>query len=147
MHFSSSNDRRGRPLEVQLTPMIDVVFLLLIFFVCTANFRRGEEELPTPLAQHGQGAAAELAPEIADLEEVVVRLSRQQGTPRWQINEVACASLVEARRVLTAIAKVNRSLPVILDVADEIELAHVIDLYDLCRMLGLERIEFAIGTG
>ena len=40
-------------MEVKMTPMIDVIFLLLIFFVCTASFRAVEEVLPTNLSLPG----------------------------------------------------------------------------------------------
>ena len=43
--------RRGRELGVNLTPMIDIVFLLLIFFVLIAQFssrQRAEVQLPAP---------------------------------------------------------------------------------------------------
>ena len=39
--------------DVKMTPMIDVVFLLLIFFVCTASFQIAEALLPAPLAYAG----------------------------------------------------------------------------------------------
>ena len=45
---------RGRgPLEVKMAPMIDVIFLLLIFFVCTASFHPPEQVLPTRLSLPG----------------------------------------------------------------------------------------------
>ena len=33
--------------ELSMTPMIDVVFLLMVFFVCTASFKAAELVLPT----------------------------------------------------------------------------------------------------
>ena len=42
---------RGRGLSINLTPMIDIVFLLLIFFVLIAQFsrrQRAEVQLPEP---------------------------------------------------------------------------------------------------
>ena len=45
---SYQNDRR-EGLDVKMTPMIDVVFLLLIFFVATASFQMVEHVLPSSL--------------------------------------------------------------------------------------------------
>ena len=42
-------------LEVKMTPMIDVVFLLLIFFVWTSSFELPEFDLPSALAEPPQG--------------------------------------------------------------------------------------------
>lgn len=44
-----TGERRSRMLSVEITPMIDVVFLLIIFFMVTAQFARltrAELELP-----------------------------------------------------------------------------------------------------
>ena len=51
--------------EVDMTPMVDVTFLLLIFFMVTANFVR-ESELRSTLwqDQQGSGAASDLRPQI-----------------------------------------------------------------------------------
>src|SRR5262245_58567237 len=44
-----------RGFDVMMTPMIDMVFLLLVFFVCTAGFDRPEENLPSNLSLPGVG--------------------------------------------------------------------------------------------
>jgi hypothetical protein len=49
---------RGAALQLNLTPMIDVVFLLMIYFLLVTNFARSEEamgiDLPDPLASSAQ---------------------------------------------------------------------------------------------
>ena len=42
-----TNRRHGSKLELQMTSMIDCVFLLLIFFMVTSSFNRAERELDT----------------------------------------------------------------------------------------------------
>ena len=65
-------DSHGR-LDVKMTPMIDVIFLLLIFFVCTASFRAAEEVLPAQMPSSGTIAADVEIPEKVDvLGEIVV---------------------------------------------------------------------------
>ena len=39
--------------SVELTPMIDVVFLLLVFFILSAKFIRDESQLATSLPDQG----------------------------------------------------------------------------------------------
>ena len=43
------HQRTRGDLEISMTPMIDVVFLLLVFFVWTASFQVVENMLPTSL--------------------------------------------------------------------------------------------------
>lgn len=124
--------------------MIDVVFLLLIFFVCTANFQQPEEELPTRLSLPGAiETSAPLDPEIEDLEEIVVKVL-WEGEVAWQINERKYRRLGEVRAVLEAIAsRVKPDVPVILDVEGIVPMESVIDVYDVCRLAKLTNVRFA----
>ncbi len=49
--------RRRETLQADLTPLIDVVFLLLIFFLVTSAFKKEELNLmlKLPVAEQGQG--------------------------------------------------------------------------------------------
>ena len=52
VHHTSARKRRGRdssPPALQLTSMIDVIFLLLVYFVVTANFTKDEGVLKANL--------------------------------------------------------------------------------------------------
>jgi biopolymer transport protein ExbD len=127
-----------------MTPMIDVIFLLIIFFICTSSFQPPEEVLPTNLSFPGAvGAEAVVDPMLQDLDEIVVKLLWGERGIAWEINRRQCASLLEVRAVLDAVAKVKPDLPVILDVAPPVPLENVIDVYDLCRHLGLQKVQFA----
>ena len=142
-HPSCHRDQRGR-LEVKMTPMIDVIFLLLIFFVCTASFQLPEAILPTRLLLPGAvDSEAQLDPEVLDLEQIVVKVLWRDGRAAWQINETDYAQLGEVRAVLQAVAQVKIDLPVILDIEPSVPMEHVIDVYDLCRQIGLARVQFA----
>jgi len=136
-------DDRGR-LDVKMTPMIDVIFLLLIFFVSTASFRAAEEILPTNLSLPGTLAESEpIDPELEDLDEIVVKILWSEGRIGWQINGENLPNLGEVRAKLQGVAQVKIDLPVILDVEGEVPIEDVIDVYDVCRQIGLERIQFA----
>ena len=144
---SHHHNQRGR-LDVKMTPMIDVIFLLLVFFVCTASFRAIEGILPTNLSLSGSvESQVPTDPELVDLDEIVVKLFWQNGRPQWEINRRGYKRLADVRAVLAAAAQVRRNLPVILDVAGDVPLENAIDLYDLCRQIGLEKIRFAAAIG
>jgi biopolymer transport protein ExbD len=132
-----------RQTDVAMTPMIDVVFQLMIFFICTASFQLSEELLPSNLAV-ASGTSTPSPIEIEpELERILVRANFADGSTHWVVNERPCDGLQEIRQVLRAVAEIDRSLPVILDVAGEVPLGDMIDVYDLCRLEGFEKIQFA----
>ena len=54
-----TNRRHGSKIDLQMTSMIDVVFLLLIFFMVTSSFNKAERELdPAIKTQRATGKAA-----------------------------------------------------------------------------------------
>lgn len=55
-----------RSLAMNMTPMIDVVFLLIIFFLVSSHLARQEtqRELDLPTAASGKDASDELAPRV-----------------------------------------------------------------------------------
>lgn len=135
------SDRRQT--DIAMTPMIDIVFQLMIFFICTASFQAPEELLPSHLAIASGSSSTpptELEPE---LERIVVQATYAEGRASWVVNDRAAASLAEVREVLHAIAQIDRSLPIVLDVAGNVPLGDMIDVYDLCRLEQFDKIQFA----
>ena len=146
MRYQSILAHRRGVLEVAMTPMVDVVFMLLIFFVWTASFRVAELALPSSLITQEQGpGSVEVDPELEDLDRVIVRLGWSGTQPLWTINDVPVQSLLDVRQRLEAVAKITANLPVLVDPVAEIPLGHVIDVYDLARQAGFESVHFAVG--
>jgi len=138
-------DRRGE-LDVKMTPMIDVVFLLLIFFIWTASFEIVEVEymLPSRLtATGGSAAPTERDPEMEDFDRVVVRVLWDQGQLVFLVNDTPREDLDEVRTTLETLASIKRDAPVILDPDQAVPLGYVIDVYDVTRLVGFEKIQFA----
>ena len=57
------NKRTGDDADLDITPMIDVVFLLLIFFMVTSTMQ-GTPDLDIPPAKHGTGVDTKTSVEI-----------------------------------------------------------------------------------
>jgi biopolymer transport protein ExbD len=130
--------------DVAMTPMIDVVFQLLIFFICTASFQQVEELLPMGLAATDSENTATPRDEEPEQERIVLRATRIEGQTRWIVNDRPAASLREVEGALRAVSQSNPSTPITLDVEGEVPLGEMIDVYDLCRLAGLEKLEFAV---
>ena len=136
-----------RELEIKMTPMIDVVFLLLVFFVWTASFHAVEYLLPSSLSQQ-QGTAQtnnpeEPPPEI-EFEDIVVRIAYVDNQPAWSVNGQPIQSLTEVRDRLALVADIKIDSPVILHPDESVPVGNVIDVYDATRMAGFTQIQFAI---
>lgn len=70
MKLSSRKGTRETRLELQMTSMIDVVFLLLIFFMTTASFVRTERELNPAIKvseQSPRRSTVDLEPAIVEV--------------------------------------------------------------------------------
>jgi biopolymer transport protein ExbD len=125
-----------------MTPMIDVIFLLLIFFVCTANFMPPEEMLPIDSTLPGNVTTEVVLPDPVDLDVVLIQISFDRE-PHWQIEGNHCSTLQEVQNILRSIRDVKANIPIIIESADNVPTGKVIDVYDACRRVGLSRIQFA----
>jgi biopolymer transport protein ExbD len=145
MRIPSHHDNLSARRDATMTPMIDVVFLLLIFFLCTASFQISEQMLPSAVRiASGEGTDdVDIPPELEDLEQIVVKILWQDGQPRWQVNREPKATLQQVADVLTDAAAIDTAVPVILDVAGPVPLEHVIEAYDVSRSIGFSKIQFA----
>jgi biopolymer transport protein ExbD len=135
--------------DVQMTPMIDVVFQLLIFFVCTVSFQQPEQRLsasPRVTVSSGSGSSTRaVPPELEDLRQVDVVVARSDVRTTWTVNGDPCANLDDVRRRLGALARLKQFktiVPVVLDVADDVPMADAIDVYDAALLLGFEKVQF-----
>ena len=77
--------RRPASHELSLTSMIDVTFLLLVFFLCTLRFRSLEGKLASELPRNGGSAPTESLTEKIEVGIDVIaagtRVSRSSGEP------------------------------------------------------------------
>ena len=137
---------RRTAVDLQLTPMIDCVFLLMIYFIFSSNFDVPEESLPSQLsAASGSGAASteNPPPPEADFEDVVVRILWKGTTPAWTVNDSPVPSLAALRQALAQVARIKRDAPVILHPDPDVPLGNVIEVYDISRIVGFEKVQFA----
>jgi biopolymer transport protein ExbD len=94
MRLTSRSGRHASKIELQMTSMIDVVFLLLIFFLVTMSFRKTERQLdPAVKVQRAAAASAsDLAPAIIDVVRgeggFVYRLGGREMTSDGELTDV-----------------------------------------------------------
>ena len=139
----SVHSRSSERADVAMTPMIDVVFLLLIFFVWTASFQIVEMTLPSQLTEMvGAGANQEVKLEEEDFESVIVRIQQDNQQIQWTVNDQPTSSLADVRERLRMVATIRSDLPVLIDPAEQIQLGFVLDVFDIARDAGFQNIQF-----
>ncbi len=140
------NQGRDTSMDAAMTPMIDVVFLLLVFFVWTASFQIIEQILPSQMSAQMGAEPSELnePPPEADFENIVIRIRWDNGQPAWQLNDNPVISIDQLNSQLAAISAVKIDAPVILHPDQIVPLGNVIEVYDLSKLAGFEKISFAI---
>src|SRR6476661_9927471 len=108
---------RDRPtkVELQLTPMIDCVFLLMVYFIWSSSFAIAEmslsSKLSAPPAGPGPVDRSKPLPPEADFPSVVVRVLWTGNGPIWTVNEAPVGSLAELRQMLASISRIKRDAP------------------------------------
>lgn len=120
--------------EVQFTSMIDIVFLLLCFFITTSVFSQWEYEVDIVLPTAQSGKMPDRLPG-----EVIINLARDG---RIVINQqVLTPGQLKDR--LDRLARFFPGQPVVLRADKQTEYADVIRVIDLCRQSDIWNISFA----
>ncbi len=118
----------------QIAPMVDIVFLLLIFFLVTWNFSRSETELDVkvPKAREGKETRRAVGEVIINVKaDGVVVMNRRQMNP------------AELQDTLQKIASLYPDQAVILRGDENTDYRHVVEVLDICRRANIWNVAFA----
>lgn len=99
MRFQGQSGQRFEA-ELPLTSLIDVIFLLLIFFMLTASYVMNETRLSSALQMERSATAR-----AADLRPQVVHVESRGGAPAFRLGDRATGSQAELASLLGALPK------------------------------------------
>ena len=119
---------------MQLAPMIDIVFLLLIFFIVTWQFTKSETELSVsvPTAQEGAEPQRQVG-------EIVINILAD-GTVRIE------GGTVDLQQLLVKLAKIAsefKNQPVRIRGDGGVNYQRIVEVIDTCQKAGIWNISFA----
>ncbi len=129
-----------------VTPMVDVVFQLLVFFVLASGGRIAERTLSTTLAAGAVGSTVlQQAPVPERTPEIWLHLSRDSagGVTMLRVNDGPSSDLAGLPQRIEALKGADPTSNVILDVQANIPWGEVIQVYDTCRAARFRAINFA----
>ena len=132
-----------------MMPMIDVVFLLLVFFLWTSSFDPPEFDLPgnvsmAPPATNAQsGRTATVPPEAEAFDEIVVRVGPSSPTPTLRFNDDPVADVASLRTRIADVVALGVQPPVIVHPSDATDVSDAVAVFDAIRDAGAVRVFFA----
>ncbi len=118
----------------QIAPMIDIVFLLLIFFLVTWNFSRDETELDVQVPTAREGKESRRA-----VGEVILNVKADGSV----IMNRRAMDLEELEAALTRIAELYPDQAVVLRGDVNTEYKSIVDVLDVCRGANIWNVAFA----
>ena len=121
-----AREKRRRRSGLLLTPLIDIIFLLALFFVLNTSFRREQFlEVVLPESETSRDVRAE----------GIVLTMRSDGTVAVNGESVAWESVTAA---ITAAAKETGALEVIVQADENLEYGRAVAALDRIRLAGFE---------
>lgn len=139
-------EESDNPVEINVTAMVDVIFCLCLFFMCSFHFKQIEGKMDTWLPDKGGRPGT---PKEVILEEIRVfmRWDAAAGTvrkvgPATVSSDAELMDAIQVRKADYERAKKPVS-PVIIDATPDVPWQHVVRVVDLCKAGNLSMIEFA----
>jgi biopolymer transport protein ExbD len=123
--------------EFQLAPMIDIMFLLLCFFIASQIYAQWESEIDIKLPTAQTGEIPNRLPS-----EIIVNV-RADGTTIVNQRQLEREGL---ESLLTDIVNLYPGQPVLIRADKATAYEHVIGVLDLCRQADIWNISFATST-
>lgn len=149
--------------SLEMTSMIDVVFLLLIFFMCATKFKIPEGTLdsflPRDRGTSAGSAVVTLGARVTlwidegtgvlhcDFDERPVAMDNTQGEFE-SFRGIAGPNLEQLEmflreRKLNYVGTGSKGLPVVIDFMPKVPFKYVVDVMNLCVKVGIEDVAFA----
>ena len=133
-----------------MTPMIDVVFLLLVFFICASVGSTADKLLPAELNGNSTTSIEPVAP--AEPEEwqhppVQIRIepiAEGDNPIAVFLDDEPLTGIESLSQRLTRLGAADAATRIILNVNDDVEVQQFILIYDLCQKLKFENVSFAV---
>ncbi|MHB0776938.1 ExbD/TolR family protein [Halomonas sp. WWR20] len=129
--------RQREPVEVNLTPLIDVVFLLLIFFMVSTTFET-RQALELELPQASQGASASTP------EPLVLTIDAEGD---YRLDDEPLASQAALREALAPHADLARERGLVIAADGRAAHADVVAALDAAAALGIQHVRISTRQG
>lgn len=148
--MAGGGEAEDNPVNINVVPMVDVIFCLCVFFMCSFKFKQLEGRFQSWLPKDlGNNAAPDQDPKEMRVavywDEKEAKVVRQYGT-RYVRDDAELESLI--RGAHDDFVKVGKpDVPVIIDGDARIPWNEVMTIVNIAKRLSIEKIQFALGAG
>ncbi len=132
----SNKRQKGAPLALSMTSMIDVVFLLLIFFIVTTTFVRPERQVQSSIKVNEKDAAHE----ESNLDPAIVEISRMGDEMQFRIGAIKTNNLDEVEKVLRGFE--DKAEGAFVRAADNVPFEAAAQAIGVCKSSGFETVSY-----
>ena len=136
MKLSNRGLRRSSSPSLSMTSMIDVVFLLLIFFLVTTTFLRPEKQIATAIRPVEENSASR----ASDLEPAIVDVMMRGEQVMFRIGAILTNDIEEIEKVLASFD--NKSEGAFVRVSDEVPFDAAAKAIGACRANGFNAVSY-----
>jgi biopolymer transport protein ExbD len=132
MNFRDESKRRGT-VVLEITPLVDVVFLLLIFFLLTATYVKNPNlDISLPKASLNQAASQKRDLSIA---------VKKGGEIRYDNKDI---SIEQLEGILRAEYSEKQDMIIVINADKEAKHGRVVEVMDLAKKVGFDKLAIAI---
>src|SRR5262249_17585186 len=150
--MAGSQDPNENPVAINVVPMVDVIFCLCVFFMCSFKFKQIEGKFDSWLPKDkGLGPAESSQAVIQEIrvamfwDDATQSTSRILGTPKVKSDDELQGLIRDAHADFVKLG--NTEVPVTIDSDAKVPWKEVINVMNLCKREQIDKIEFAFGAG
>jgi biopolymer transport protein ExbD len=125
-------------IALQMAPLIDIVFLLLIFFLVTASLKKPHKEIPVEFAHAGGANTAK-----ALKNEVIITIDRQGN---FYLGAQGKVSTQQVLKKLNQVALRDPTTRIRIDCDKRAEFQRVVQIINACRVQQLKNLAIRTKT-
>ncbi|MCE9583509.1 MAG: biopolymer transporter ExbD [Planctomycetes bacterium] len=145
-HGSAGEDN---PVGLNVAPMVDIIFCLCIFFMCSFHFKQLEGKFEAWLPKDGPGNQP-FPTDVVVIEEVRISMSLDAST-QTVIRKIGSVSFPSNDELIAAVkgglarhaSNGQPNAPAIIDSMPNVPWKDVIGVLDLCKANGVTRIQMS----
>jgi biopolymer transport protein ExbD len=141
-------EESDNPVEINVTAMVDVIFCLCIFFMCSFHFKQLEGRIDAWLPKNKGPEPGQVLNPVLEEIRVFMRWDAASNRTVRKVNNVAASTddhlMEEVRARKGFYVQAGKTVfPVIIDATPDVPWQDVIHVLDLCKKENLSSIEFA----